>query len=124
MPSIGCRACLYAHRMPDRAAAELQDDVLAEQVEQLVHLAGMDAPGGHRHQLVEARPMLVEEYAMLELGRIEILPADVIVAARRIWIALQLADDRPRVNMIDAGKSHPLGDDAERYAMCPLTRVS
>src|SRR5579863_9933294 len=82
--TIGCRACLYAHRMPDRAAAELQDDVLAEQVEQLVHLAGMDAPGGHRHQLVEARPMLVEEYAMLEFGRIEILPADVIVAARRI----------------------------------------
>jgi hypothetical protein len=29
--------------MTDRAPAELQDDVLAEVVQQLVHLAGVDA---------------------------------------------------------------------------------
>jgi len=32
----------------DGAAAELQDDVLAQVVQELVHLAGVDAAGGHR----------------------------------------------------------------------------
>ena len=38
--------------MADRAAAELQHDILAQIGEQLVHLPGMDAAGGDRHQLL------------------------------------------------------------------------
>ena len=63
------RAGLDAHRMADRAAAELQDHVFAEIVEQLVHLAGMDAAGGDRHHLVERGPVLIEEHAVLEALR-------------------------------------------------------
>ena len=54
-------------RMADGAAAELQHHVFAEMVEQLMHLAGMDAAGGHRHHLVEAGPVLVEEHAVLRV---------------------------------------------------------
>jgi hypothetical protein len=38
--------------MTDGAAAELQHDVLAEMVEQLMHLTGVNAAGRHRHHLV------------------------------------------------------------------------
>ena len=47
--------------MADRAAAELEDDVLAEVVEQLVHLAGVDAARGDRHDAGHRGPVLVEE---------------------------------------------------------------
>ena len=60
---------------------------------------------------------------MLELHRIEVLTADIVIAARRRRIAFELADDRPGVDMIDAGEAHPLGDDAERDAMQPLPRI-
>ena len=53
--------------MADGAAAELQHDVLAEIVDQLVHLAGMNAARGHRHHLAQAGPVLVEEHALLEV---------------------------------------------------------
>jgi hypothetical protein len=42
--------------MADRAAAELQHHVLAQIGQQLVHLAGMDAARGHRHQLASGWP--------------------------------------------------------------------
>src|SRR5258708_25350512 len=38
-----------AHGVADGAAAELQDDVLAQVIEELVHLARVDAPRGHWH---------------------------------------------------------------------------
>ena len=103
--------------MADRAAAELQHHVLAEQVEQLMHLAGVDAARGDRHHLVERGPGLIEEHAMLEPHRIEVLAADVVVALRRRRIALELADDGAGVDVVDAGEPHPFGDDAERHAV-------
>ena len=66
--AVGGGAGLDAHRMADGAAAELQHHVLAEMIEQLMHLAGMDAARRHRHHLVEARPVLVEEHAVLQLA--------------------------------------------------------
>jgi hypothetical protein len=44
---------LDAHRVADGAAAELQHHVVAEEVEKLVHLAGMNAARRHRHDLVQ-----------------------------------------------------------------------
>jgi hypothetical protein len=41
--------------------------VVAEQVEQLVHLAGMDAAGGHRQHLLQVGPVLLEEDAALQV---------------------------------------------------------
>ena len=61
--------------------------------------------------------MLVEEHAVLELHRIVVLAADVVVAPGRVRIAFQLADHGAGVNVIDAGKPHPFGDDAERHAV-------
>src|SRR5271165_2775029 len=90
--AVGGRAGRDAAGMADGAAAELQHDVLAEKIEQLVHLAGMDAAGGDRHQLVEARPRLVEEDTVLELHRVIILAADIVIASRGVRIALELAD--------------------------------
>jgi hypothetical protein len=51
-------------------------------IEQLMHLAGVNAAGRHRHHLVEARPVLVEEHAVFEFCRVEVLAADVVIAAR------------------------------------------
>ena len=121
--AVGGRAGLDAHRMADRAAAELQHDVLAEQVEELVHLPGVDAARGDRHQLVERRPVLIEEEAVLEPHRIEVLAADVVVALGRRRIAFELADDGAGVDVVDAGEPHPLGDHAERHAVRLLPRV-
>ena len=67
--AVGSGAGLDAHRVTDRAAAELQHDVFAEIVEQLVHLPGMDAARRHRHDLVQRRPVLLEEKAVLRLSR-------------------------------------------------------
>ncbi len=66
--------------MTDGAAAELQHHVLAEIVQELVHLSGMDAARGDRHDLVQARPVLVEEDAVLESHRCELVPTDVVIA--------------------------------------------
>ena len=52
-----------AHRVADRPAAELQHHVLAEVVEQLVHLAGVDPARGDRHHAGQRRPVLVEVQA-------------------------------------------------------------
>ena len=48
--AVGGRARGDPHRVADRAAAELQHDVLAEVVEQLVHLAGVNAARCDRHE--------------------------------------------------------------------------
>src|SRR5208337_1465759 len=68
-------------------------------------------------------PGLVEENAVLELLRIKVLAADVVVALGRHRVAFELADDGACVNMIDARKPHPFGDDAERDAVSLLPRV-
>ena len=73
--AVGGRAGLDTLRMTNGATAKLQHDILAKMIKQLVHLAGMDATGRHRHHLVHARPILVEEHAMFERHRIEILTA-------------------------------------------------
>src|SRR5271157_6401353 len=78
--TVGGGARLDAMGVADGAAAELQNDVIAEQIDELVHLAGVNAARGHRHQLVERSPMLIEENAMLELLRIEVLATDIVVA--------------------------------------------
>jgi hypothetical protein len=51
--AVGGGAGLDALRVADRAAAELQHHVVAEQVDQLVHLAGVDAAGRDRHHLAQ-----------------------------------------------------------------------
>ena len=79
-----------------------------------MHLAGVDAARGDRHQLVQRRPVLVEEHAVLEPLRIEVLAADVVVAPGGRGIAFELADHRAGVDVVDAREPHPFGDDAER----------
>jgi hypothetical protein len=83
-----------AHRMPDRAAAELQHDVLAEVVQQLVHLAGVDATRRDRHDGREAGPVLVEVQPGRGVRDVGALAADVVVAAHVAGIAFELADHR------------------------------
>ncbi len=94
--------------MADGAAAELQDDVVAEQVQQLVHLAGMDAAGRHRHHLAQAGPVLLEEQAALQVDFVVRLAQHVVEALHGQRIALQLADRRAGMDVVDAGQPHPL----------------
>src|ERR1700678_2142728 len=61
--AVGHGTGLDARRMPDGAAAELQDDIIAEQIEQLVHLAGMNAARRDGHDLAPMGPVLMEEQA-------------------------------------------------------------
>src|SRR5207237_279072 len=79
----------------DGAAAELEDDILAEMVEQLVHLAGVDAAGGDRHDARHRRPVLIEVDAVPRVGRHVVEAERVVVAPDDGRVALQLADDRP-----------------------------
>src|SRR5882757_10415391 len=109
--------------MTDGAATELQDYVFAEMIEQLMHLPGVNAAGRYRHQPVEAGPVLVEEHAVLEPRRVVILAADVVIAARGRRVAFELADHRAGMDVIDAGKPHPLRDHAERNAVVALSRI-
>ena len=64
----------------------------------------MDAAGRHRHQLVEAGPVLLEEHAVLEPHRVVVLAADVVVAAHGGGISLQLADHGAGMAVVDAGQ--------------------
>src|ERR1035437_10924681 len=79
-----------------------------------MHLAGVNAAGRHRHQLVEARPILIEEHAVFEPHRIEVLAANVVVAARRGWISFELANYGAGMDVIDPGETHPFCDHPER----------
>src|ERR1019366_2709903 len=61
---IGGSTGLDAHRVPDRAAAELQHAVLAEIIDKLMHLSCMNAAGCNRHDFARARPLLIKEQAV------------------------------------------------------------
>src|SRR5436853_1276161 len=67
--------------------------------------------------------MLVEEDTVLELCRIEVLAADVVVTTRRVRVALELADHRAGVDVVNTGEPHPLGNDAEGDAVAALPSV-
>ena len=88
--------------MPDRAAAELQDYVFAQQVQQLVHLAGVNAARGDRHHGRERGPGLIEKDAVRRVERDEVLAQRVVVAFGRVRVALKLADDGAGVHVVDA----------------------
>ena len=75
--AVGGGAGGDAHRVADRAAAELQHDVLAEVVQQLVHLAGVDAARGDRHDTRHRGPVLVEVEPGLGVGLDEALSRSV-----------------------------------------------
>ena len=46
--------------MANRATAELHHDILAQQVQQLVDLAGVDAARGHREHARHRTPVLLK----------------------------------------------------------------
>ena len=48
-------------------------DVVAEQVEQLVHLPGVDAAGGDRHHFADAGPVLLEEQPARQIDLVMVL---------------------------------------------------
>jgi hypothetical protein len=56
-------AHLDAHRMSDRAAAELQYGILAETVKQLVHLPSMTTARCRPHHPLQIGPGMIEEDA-------------------------------------------------------------
>ena len=109
--------------MSDGPAAELQDDVLAQIMQKLVHLAGMYAAGGHRHHPGQTGPVLLEENTALQIDAVVAFAQHVVEALHRVGIAFELAHDRAGVDVIDTRQSHPLADHAEGDAMIPLTRV-
>ena len=91
------------------------------QVEQLVHLAGVDAAGSDGHDLAQG-PVLIEEQAVRRFACVRNRGT-----RRRSpqghGIALELADRGAGVDMIDTGHAHPFADDAEVDAVVFLARV-
>ncbi len=49
--------------------------------------------------------------------------AGVVDAPDDVGIALELTDYRPGVNVIDAGHTHPFGNDAKRNAVVLLAGI-
>ena len=89
-----------------------------------MHLAGVDAARGHRHHLVAGDAQCwSKNMPCSSATRVEVLAADVVVAAHRRRVAFELADDGAGVDVVDAGEAHPFGDDAERDAVVLLPRV-
>ena len=121
--AVGGGAGRHAFGMSDGPAAELQDDVVAEQIEELVHLARMDAAGSDRHDLAQSRPVLLEEQAARGVDLVARLAQHVVEAKHGVAVALELAHDGARVQVIDSGEAQPFRDDAERDAMILLPRV-
>ena len=109
--------------MADRPTPELQHHVVAEQIDQLVHLAGVNAARGHGHHLAHPAPLLAVEQAPRQVDFVDRLTTDVVVALHRQRIALQLAHGGARMQMIDAGQPEPFGDHAERHAVRLLPGV-
>ena len=82
-----------------------------------MHHSGVDvSAGGHRHHLSEAGPVLLEEQAALEVGRVVRLAQHVVNPAR-IRVAFELAHHGPGMDVVHAGEPHPFRDHAERDAV-------
>src|SRR5664279_2518954 len=110
--------------MANRASPKLKYAVFAEIVEQLVHLASVNAAGGHRHHSGHGGPVLFEIQTEAEVYRDLILAQSVVVAAHRIGIAFQFTYYRAGMNMVDSSQAHPLGDHPEVDSMRLLSCVS
>src|SRR6266850_804111 len=106
-------AGLDAHRMTDRAATELQHHIVAEQVDQLMHLARMNAARGHRHDLAQPAPVLAVKQPSGKIDLGDDVAAYVVVALHGHRITLELADRGAGMKVIDPGQPEPLGDHAE-----------
>lgn len=93
--------------MADSAPAELQHDIVAEQIQQLVHLAGMDAARSNGHDLFQIGPVLLEEVATRQIDLVVRFSADIVVALDGQRVSLELADSGAAMQMIDpARRSH------------------
>ena len=68
-----------AEGLLDRHGVVTRGAVVAEEVEELVHLPGMDAARGDRHDLLDVGPVLLEVEAALQVHRIVHLAADVVI---------------------------------------------
>ena len=85
--------------------------------QELVHLAGVNAARGDRHQFLEGGPGLIEEQPVLEPPRNKVLAAGIVMPLVVVRIAFELADDGARMNVVDARHTHPFRDDPERHAV-------
>src|ERR1700677_583545 len=117
------RAGLDALGMADGPAAELQHDVLTEIGQELMHLTGVNASRGDGHELAKSCPVLIEEDSVLEIAVCEAISTIGVYALDNARVSLQLSHDRPRVDVVDAGHAHPLGDNAKGNAMSLLTGI-
>ena len=109
--------------MADGASAKLQHHILAEVVDQLVHLPRMNPAGRDRHHLAQRGPVLVEEQTVLQARGRARLAQRVVEALDHERIAFELADHGAGMDVIDAGHAHPLADDAEVHAVVLLARI-
>src|SRR5271165_2437480 len=110
--------------MANRSSPELKHAVFAEIVEQLMHLAGVDAAGSHWHHSWHGRPVLLEIQTEAWIYRDLILAQSVVVAAHGIGIDLQLTQHGAGVNVVDSRQAHPLVDHSEVDSVCLLPCVS
>jgi hypothetical protein len=109
--------------MADRAAAELQHHVVAEQVEQLVHLACVYAARRNRHHLAQGSPVLFEMQATGQVDQSSGVAADRVVTLHGHRVALELAHRGAGVDVVDTCQPHPLGDHPETHAMVLLAGI-
>ena len=99
--------------MARRAAAELKDRVVAEDLDERGHVPDVDPPRCGGEDGGQRRPVLVEVQAAARVGRNEVLAHQVEDAERRVAIAFELADDGSGMEMVSAGEPQPLHQHAE-----------
>src|SRR2546428_6555983 len=95
--AIRVRACAASVRMSRGAAAELEDRVVAEDLDQRGHVPDVDATRGRRQYTRQRRPFLVEVHAAARVGGDEVFSPEGGHAERRGAIALELAGHGARV---------------------------
>src|SRR4029079_1880877 len=99
------------------APSDLEYGVLTGGVQQLVHRAGVDPAGRHGHDPGQRGPVLLEVEPELGVGCAVVRAADLVVAAHRVGVAVELADHGPGVDVVDAEHATPLRQHAEGHAV-------
>ncbi len=100
--AVGRGARGIAPGMAERAAAELEAGIVAEDRDQRRHVPDVDAARRHRHNRRHGAEVLVEEDAARPVLGDEALTHEIDPSERRLAVALQLADDGSRMQVIAA----------------------
>src|SRR6202162_2817034 len=107
--AVGRRPRRVATWMSLRPATELEDGVVAKNVDEVGHVPNMNAAGSRGEHRGEGSPGLVEVHTAAPVGGNKVLTAQGVDRHRAAAVALQLAHHSAVVDVVAARHPQPLG---------------